>query len=279
MADDDILHPAGFEDSEIIQPVPAGADALQPVAASETLSPAAPTGPVLTAAPCCWCKTFDTDVTAHGSTYVLSSQHPNFNVSYQLKIDFIGNQVVVSRILGWGSVDASISQADKDAVQQALASAVPAFLSNNYKLKVTDPSCTPGFKELPIRFAISWSGTPSVRVNLVPGPSRSTASGTVMNLDTQDTLENNFTLIHELMHTFGQVDEYLYGSGTSATAEYHRADGTSTTITFPHTNPNLMSARSHTLVERLFWFVEIEAQKFLRSAAGLGKPGITCEVV
>ena len=71
---------------------------------------------MLTAAPCFWCKTFDTDVTAHGSTYVLSTQHPNFNVSYQLKIDFIGNQVVVSRILGWGSVDASISQADKDAV-------------------------------------------------------------------------------------------------------------------------------------------------------------------
>ncbi|MEP3347737.1 MAG: hypothetical protein ABJN34_05135 [Litoreibacter sp.] len=250
-----------------------------PVVQPQTLSATAPSGPVLTAAPCCWCRVFNTDVNAHGSTYVLSTQHPNFNLSYKLKIDFIANQVVVSRILGWGSVDPGISQADKDAVQQALASAVPTFLSNNYKLKVTDPSCAPGFKELPIRFEISWSGTPSIRVNLLPGPSRSTASGTVMNLDTHDTQENNFTLTHELMHTFGQVDEYMYGSGTSASAEYHRADGTSVTITYPHTNPNLMSARSHNLEARLFWFVEIEAQKFLRSATGLGRTGVTCEVV
>lgn len=41
----------------------------------------------------------------------------------------------------------------------------------------------------------------------------------------------------------------------------------------------MATSGSFSMQKRFLYFVEIEAQELLRSSAGLGKAGITCEVV
>lgn len=269
-------------DGPIITPIPPG-EPLKPLPPTETLSPIAPSGPVITAAPCCWCKVFDKDISVHGSKYVLSTQHPNHQVKYHLNVDLIAGIVTISRVLDWGAVDAAVTEAEKTAIRAGLIGVVPRLLSNKYTLVVTDPSCNPATKTMQIVFRLRWAsataGAANLKINLAPGPRRSTASGTHMNLDTQDTANGNFTLAHEFLHTIGQVDEYRYTAGATVSAAYHRANGSSTTIALPPPSGNMMATATNlTLQPRFFWFVEIEVQELLRSAGGLGKTGITCKV-
>ncbi|MGL5012531.1 MAG: hypothetical protein ACRC6I_21905 [Paracoccaceae bacterium] len=232
---------------------------------------------------CCWCDKFEKQVAAHGSTYVLSSQHPNHNVKFKLTVDFIGGEVVITRVLKWGTVAAAVTDAEKAAIRTGLTSTVSTIWSGKYRLKVTDATCNPTTKTLPIRFRLAWEGTggavADMSINLVVGPKTSAASGTFMNLDTKDVENGGYTLAHEFGHTLGQVDEYMYGTATSGTADYKRANGTKVTITLPQTGNLMSTAKNMSFKQRFYYFIEIEAQKLLRSASGLGKAGVTCEIV
>lgn len=243
----------------------------------------APSGPVGASAPCCWCKKIEKAISVHGSTYALSTQHPNHQVSYHLTVDLVGNEIIISRVMKWGSVTASITPAEKQAVRTGLTQATSAMWSNKRKLKITDTACNPREKTLPIRFKLYWEGETSraadLTVNLVPGPSRSSASGRLMNLDTLDIEDAHYTLGHEFAHTLGQVDEYPYARGATVSADYFRANAPKVTISIPQTGNIMSDYGNHTMLDRFFWFVEIEVQKLLRSAEGLGRAGITCEVV
>jgi hypothetical protein len=261
-------------------PGPSGS--LGPTSTPADAGGAAAGAPASATTPCCWCTRHEKQVSEHGSIYVLSTQHPNQQVKFKIVVDLTGNEVVISRVLGWGTVAAAVTEAEKTAVKTGLTSGTSGHWSGKYRLKIKDPACSPAEKTLPIRFSLTWAGageTADLSVNLIPGPSRSSASGTRMNLDTKDTENNGYTLSHEFGHTVGQVDEYLYAAGTPATAAYKRADGTSITITFPTSGNIMVTSGNLTFLPRFFYFVEIEAQKLLRSAAGLGRAGITCEIV
>lgn len=270
--------------SWVLKPVPPTSYVLKPVPPSTTLSPTAPVGPVITAAPCCWCKVFSKKVSVHGSKYVLSTQHPNHAVQYHLKIDLIAGIVTISRVLGWGVVEPAVTKSEKAAIKAGLIGAVPTLLSNKFSLEVRDDSCQPKTKTLQIRFRLDWqsskTGPADLKVNLVAGSHISSADGGEMNLDAMDTEENHYTLAHEFMHTIGQVDEYLYNGTAAQSASYKRADGTSKTFPIPSAASNMMKDfASMVLFRRFFWFVEIEAQELLRSGAGLGKANIRCRIV
>ena len=232
-------------------------------------------------APCCWCTSHTKDVSGHGSTYVLSTQHPNHAIKFRLRVDFVANEVVISRVLKWGTVDPTVTAAERETIKNALTTATPTVLSNQFSLKVTDSSCSPADKILPIRFKLVWERlhTPAdLTVNLYPSTYWANANGTEINLATTDAGPGLSVLPHEFLHTVGQVDEYLYTTGTTASAAYHRANGPSQTVAIPQTN--IMGTDSNfTLLPRFFWFVEIEAQQLLRSASGLGKAAIICEIV
>lgn len=278
---------------DVLLPVDPGAEVLSPIEPdliqpvqppAEVLSPNAPSGEVLTPVPCCWCKKYETDVNTHGSVYVLATQHPNFSIDYRLTVNMISLEVVVSTVLAWGTVDPTVTKAEQAAIRTSLLSAVPAFLSRKHKLEVKDPSCAPSTKQFNIRFEVLWNGTggrsADLTVNLLKGPGRSGATGSYMNVHTTDTADAGFVLAHELMHTLGMVDEYPYSTPPPAiSAEYHRADGTSTTIAIPQTGNIMSTHASTTVLKRHYWFIEIEAQKFLRSAAGLGRATIECKII
>jgi hypothetical protein len=70
----------------------------------------------------------------------------------------------------------------------------------------------------------------------------------------------------------------LVNGVTAATINYNRADGSATTIVLPQPG-DLMGSRAITFKPRYFYFIEIEAQKLLRSGAGLGRAGITYEII
>jgi hypothetical protein len=229
--------------------------------------------------PCCWCTRYEKNVAEHARIWVLSTQHPNGQKKFKLTVDLTANEVVVTTTFQWGAVDAAVTAAEKTAIQNGLTSTTASAWSGKYSLKVVDPACTPTTKTLPIRFVLSFVASGAdLTVKLKPGPATSDVTGSVMNLDTKDTEESSYTLIHEYGHTLGQADEYLYSGVTTGSIAYKRADGTTTTITLPATG-NLMGSRTISFVPRYFYFIEIEAQKLLRSAAGLGRAAITCEIV
>jgi hypothetical protein len=231
---------------------------------------------------CCWCDRFEKQVSAHGSAYAMSSQHPNQNVTFKLTVDFVGNEVVITRVLKWGTIDAGVTAAQKAAIRTGLTSGVPAIWSGKYRLKVTDATCNPTTKTLPIRFRLSWEGGTNVAdlsINLKTGQGRSSASGSQMNLFLHDITNDHYAQAHEFGHTIGQVDEYLYGSATTGSVNYKRADGSVIRAMLPQSG-NIMSTRGNmNFKPRFYYFIEVEAQKLLRSAQGLGKAALKCEIV
>jgi hypothetical protein len=76
---------------------------------------------------CCWCDKFEKQVSAHGSAYARSTQHPNHNVRFKLTVDFVGNEVVITRVLKWGTVAAGVTAAQQAAIRTGLTSGMPAI--------------------------------------------------------------------------------------------------------------------------------------------------------
>jgi hypothetical protein len=236
--------------------------------------------PASAVTPCCWCTRYEKDVSEHGSIWVLPTQHPNWPSKFKLTVDLTANEVVVEVKFKWNTVAAAVTPAQKTAIQTGLTSTAASAWSGKYSVKVVDPACTPTTKTLAIRVVITFvTSGDAIKVNLAPGPGRSGVNNDVMSLHTTDTGDGGYVMIHEFGHTIAQADEYLYTAGATASIGYKRADGTTTTITLPQ-NDNLMSTDGNmTFKPRFFYFIEIETQKLLRSGAGLGRAGITCEIV
>jgi hypothetical protein len=213
----------------------------------------------------------------------VSSQHANHRVKFTLTVDLAGNEVVVTSSLKWDAVDPAVPAEEKAAIRSGLITSVMAICSGRFQLKVTDPACNPTTRILNIRFRVRWeepgSAPTDLLINLVPGPAESGVISGMMLLDTEDAKNGGQVLAHEFLHTLGQIDEYMYGGATSGTADYHRADGSTETVTLPQTGNIMATAGSVAFVPRLYYFIEIEAQKLLRSASGLGRAGVTCEIV
>ncbi|MCU0911503.1 MAG: hypothetical protein MUE98_09220 [Rhodobacteraceae bacterium] len=232
---------------------------------------------------CCWCTAHTKDVSRMDSDYVTSTQISPVRIKWHLKIDFPGNTVTVTTVFKWGTIARGVTEAHKTAIKDALKNRVTAVWSNNYSLKVTDATCNPTEKTIPIRFRILWDDETTIghhyNANVKVGPATSDITGFEANFDTLDTDNNSYTLCHEYGHTLGLHDEYFYGSNTSGTVTYKRANGTTEAITLPQSGNMMATSGDFTMKKRFQYFVEIEAQELLRSAAGLGKAGITCEVV
>ncbi|MCU0800485.1 MAG: M64 family metallopeptidase [Rhodobacteraceae bacterium] len=230
--------------------------------------------------PCCWCDTFVKKVSEHGSIWVLSTQHTNFPIKFTMTVDLAGNEVVIEVKFKWNTVYAAVTAAQKAAVQTGMTSIAASAWSGKYGVKVVDPACTPPTKTLAIRFVASFvTSGEDILVDLLPGPGTSSVGLGLMTLHATDTVDAGYVFIHEFGHTFGLDDEYFYPGNTTGSVAYKRANGTTTTITLPQ-NDNVMSTYGDmNLKPRFFYFVEIEAQKLLRSGAGLGRAAITCEIV
>jgi hypothetical protein len=231
---------------------------------------------------CCWCDKFEKQVSARRSDYLVSSQSADRPFTFGLTVDLVGNEVVITRVLKWGVVEPGITDAQKAKVRTGLTSGVPAIWSGKYRLKVTDATCNPTTKILTIRFRLRWedaNNPGNLTVNLKPGPGRSGATGFQLNMVMTDIGPDNYALAHEFGHTVGQADEYVYPNFTAPSVEYKRADGSVIRAMLPQSG-NIMSTRGNlTFKPRFYYFIEIEAQKLLRSAQGLGKAGVTCEIV
>ena len=215
--------------------------------------------------------------------YVASTQISPVGIKWHLTVNLPGNEVIVTSVFKWGTIASGVTDAHKTAIKDALKARVPAVWSNKADLKITDATCTPPEKTLPIRFRVLWDDETTIghhyTVNLKVGPATSDVTGSQMNLDTLDTDNNSYTICHEYGHTLGLADEYLYAGHSSATLTYKRASGTHETQTLPKSGNIMATSGNFNMLKRFQYFVEIEAQELLRSSAGLGKAGITCEVV
>jgi hypothetical protein len=236
--------------------------------------------PASAVAPCCWCDTFVKNVSEHGSIWVLSTQYPNDPIKFKMTVNLAANELVIETKFKWNTVDASVTTAEKTAIQNGLTSTVASAWSGKYGLKVVDPACTPTTKTLAIRFVITFvTSGGDASVNLLPGTGGSNVVPGLMTVHATDTIDGAYVLIHEYGHIIGLADEYFYAGNTTGSVAYKRADGTTTTITLPQ-NDNVMSTYGNmNFKPRFFYIVEIEAQKLLRSGAGLGRAAITCEIV
>jgi hypothetical protein len=198
-------------------------------------------------------------------------------------VNLPGNQVLVTTVFKWGTIASGVTEAQKTAIKDGLKNRVPAVWGNKFDLKITDATCTPTEKTLPIRFRVLWDDETTIghhyTANLAVGPATSDITGSNANFDTLDTDDNSYTLCHEYGHTVGLADEYLYRGQTSATVVYKRADGTTESLTLPESGNIMATSGNFVVLKRHLFFVEIEAQELLRSGDGLGKAGITCQVV
>lgn len=197
-----------------------------------------------------------------------------------------------------GATEAAHGATVTTAISSAMSSWTRA--ARNYRIQIEQPGCSPQKLRIVFASSIVTSGADvSVTIDNKTPPTlpdgtkedlRSYVSGGVsMNFFIQGVGSVNWTMIHEVGHTFGLPDEYTYNrpAATPApTCKYKGADNPDKTITlstsaippaaagqFAFDNASVMGQNGNTnYPDNLFYWISIEVKRILK------KEGVDADV-
>ncbi len=265
---------------------------------SGTLPGKPPTGGTGGEGLCCACPAKgDVSTNGHSNYFTTTYSHSDV-LTNKCKIDIIrteeGGTVTITKSFAL-TYSNSASEADHKAnVTGALTGAMSTWQqeAGNYRIAVEQPGCKKQKLKMQYTATIIASGA-DVAVTVdgtVPPPIDSeddqprsyVTGGTEMNFFVRAHGDNSWTMVHEVGHTFGLPDEYIYShpSNTAPSVTYKGASDPDKTVTltaseidpetdgtFAFDNNCIMGQAENTIYpDYLFFWVAIEVQKILKAA-------------
>jgi hypothetical protein len=246
--------------------------------------------------PCCACPA-DGDINTNGfSNYFTTTYSHSNSLINKGKIAVVrteeGGTVTVTKSFSLAYSAGATEAAHKATITGAITSAMSSWQSAaaDYRIQVEQPGCKPQKLKMLYASTIVASGADvAVTVNGSPAtvpPAEGLRSfvqgGTAMRFYTNGIGDIPWTMIHEIGHTFGLPDEYIY-THPSATAPSFTMKGASdpaqtitlvksaiaasTPATFGFDHDCVMGRNGNTVYyDYLFYWIAIETKKVLQAA-------------
>jgi hypothetical protein len=248
--------------------------------------------------PCCACPA-NGDINTNGfSNYFTTTYSHSDVLTNKGKIAVVrteeGGTVHLTKSFSLAYSNSATEADHKTIVAGALSSAMSTWQqeAGNYRIVVEQTGCKPQKLKILYTSKIVASGA-DVAVTVdgtVPPPLDSedpqlrsfVTGGTAMNFFVRANGDNSWTMVHEVGHTFGLPDEYIYDhpNNTAPSVTYKGASDPDRTVTlsasgvdpetpgtFAFDNSCIMGQAENTVYfDYLFFWVAIEVQKVLKAA-------------
>ncbi len=247
---------------------------------------------------CCACPAKgDVSTNGFGNYFTTTYSHSNV-LTNTCKIAIIrteeGGTVTITKSFSLAYALGATEADHKGVVTGALAGAMGTWQSEaaKYRIVVEQPGCkTQKLKMQYTATIVASGGDVAVTVDgTVPPPVDSedaqprsfVTGGTAMNFYVNAHGDNSWVMVHEVGHTFGLPDEYIYThpTNTAPSVTYKGASDPAQTVTltastidpetvgtFSFDNPCIMGQAENTVYPAyLFFWVAIEVQKILKTA-------------
>jgi len=244
---------------------------------------------------CCACPASGTVNTIGDSDYFTVS-YANWQIRNKCAVSIqrtnTGGTVTLSKSFSMAYSNGATAAAHGGTVTTAISSAMSSWTNaaRNFRVQIEQPGCSTQKLRMVFASSVVTSGadvsvtadnkTPATLPDGTTEQSRSyVQGGTAMNFFMQGVGNINWTMIHEIGHTFGLPDEYTYNrtSATPApTCMYKGADNPNKTITlttsaipaaagqFGFDNASVMGQNGNTTYpDNLFYWITIEVKRIL----------------
>lgn len=253
---------------------------------------------------CCACPASGT-VNTIGDTDYFTVGYANWQIRNKSAISIArtntGGTVTLSKSFSQRYSNGATDADHGDTVRTAITSAMSSWTlaARSFRIQIDQPGCstqklrmvfaaTPAARRADVRVTVD-NKTPATLPDGTTEQLRSYVSGGVdMNFFVQGVGAINWTMIHEVGHTFGLPDEYTYNrpAATPApTCMYKGADNPNKTITlststipaeagkFGFDNASVMGQNGNTTYpDNLFYWISIEVKRIL------SEEGVNAEV-
>ncbi len=246
---------------------------------------------------CCACPASGR-VNTIGDTTYFTVGYANWQILNKCALSIVrtsnGGTVTLSKSFSRSYSNGATQAAHGGTVSSAITSAMSAWTTaaSKYRIQIEQPGCKPQKLRVVFVSVVATSGADvSVTVNNQTPPTlpdgtteelrSSVMGGVAMNFFVQGSGSINWTMIHEIGHTFGLPDEYTYNrpAATPApTCKYKGADNPDKTITlstsaiaapagqFGFDNASVMGQNGNTSYpDNLFYWISIEVKRILKA--------------
>jgi hypothetical protein len=263
---------------------------------SGTLPGKPPSGGTGGEGPCCACPAKG-DVSTNGfSNYFTTTYSHSNSLTNKCKIDIVRTEeagtVTVTKSFSLAYTAGATEAANKATVTGAISGAMGTWQSEAapYRIIVEQPGCKP--QKLKIQFTsaiVASGGDVAVSVDGTPAPAPPTPGlrsfvqgGTAMTFYINGVGEIAWTMVHEIGHTFGLPDEYIYNHpvATAPSVTYKGASDPDKTVTlvtsaipadsattFGFDNDCVMGRNGNSVYpSNLYYWVAIEVKKIMAAA-------------
>ncbi|MGL5010199.1 MAG: hypothetical protein ACRC6I_09975 [Paracoccaceae bacterium] len=242
---------------------------------------------------CCACPangTVSTDGFTNYYTTTYGTSDPVVNkCSLAIQRTATGGSVTITKTFSLAYANGATEALHKGTVTANIASAMAAWQSaaGTYRIIVDQPGCSQQKLNILYTSTIVASGgdvvvTVDNRPAEVPALRSGVSGGTAMDYYLNEGGDIAWTMIHEIGHTFGLEDEYIFThpSSTPPSFTYKGADNPDKTITltastippetagtFSFDNASVMGEADNTVfVDYHFYWIAIEVKKIMQAA-------------
>lgn len=248
-----------------------------------------PAGNANGAAVCCICGSRGAVNSVGDSKYFSAVYNPGWNICNKCNVEVIrtatGGEVKITKTFSLRYSNGATEAAHKATVTGAITSAMSTWTSEaeKWRVEVKQPGCElQKMKMIYIAKIVASGADVSVTVDgSTTGDLRSYVSGGIeMNFYINDPDDVVWTMVHEIGHTFGLPDEYVYSHPSASpapTCVYKAADAPDKTVTLSPSaippevagthsfdNATIMGqAGNTTYPDHVFYWVAIEAKRVL----------------
>jgi hypothetical protein len=262
---------------------------------SGSLPGGVPTGPTGGTGLCCACPA-NGDVNTDGfSNYFTTTYGTSDAVVNKCKIAILrteeGGTVTITKSFSLAYTNGATEAGDKDKVKGAITGAFSAWQTAgaSFRIQIEQPGCKP--QKLSMIFtatfvasgadvAVTVDGTPAPPADQ-PDLRMSVSGGVRLEFFVNKRGNITWSMTHELGHSFGLEDEYIYSHPSSSpptitikgasdpdkTITLTAAGAGTPTTTFAFNNATVMGISQNTVFpDHLFYWVAIEVKKIMQAA-------------
>ena len=244
--------------------------------------------------PCCACPA-NGDINTNGFSNYFTTTYSHSNVlTNKGKIAVVrteeGGTVTVTKTFSLAYAAGATEAANKATITGAIASAMSTWQTNaaDYRVQVEQPGCKPQkLKILYVGPIVASGGDVAVSVDgkaapapPIPGLRSYVMGGTAMKFYTNGIGDIPWTMVHEIGHTFGLPDEYIYTHPSATAPSFTMKQPPDKTVplvtssiaassptTFGFDHDCVMGRNGNTVYyDYLFYWIAIETKKALAAA-------------